>query len=126
MRLLLDTHVLLWWLADDDKLSATARDAIGDAATQIYVSAASAWELAIKAGLGKLTAPDDLTEQLTANSFTPLDISVIHALAVRHLPTHHRDPFDRLLVAQAQAEGLTLVTADKRMKPYDVSLLDAA
>lgn len=126
MRLLLDTHVLLWWLADDDKLSATARDAIGDAATQIYVSAASAWELAIKASLGKLTAPDDLTEQLTANSFTPLDISVIHALAVRHLPTHHRDPFDRLLVAQAQAEGLTLVTADKRMKPYDVSLLDAA
>jgi PIN domain nuclease of toxin-antitoxin system len=126
VRLLLDTHVLLWWLADDDKLSATARDAIGDAATQIYVSAASAWELAIKAGLGKLTAPDDLTEQLTANSFTPLDISVIHALAVRHLPTYHRDPFDRLLVAQAQAEGLTLVTADKRMKPYDVSLLDAA
>ena len=124
--MLLDTHVLLWWLADDARLSVDARAAIGDASAQVYVSAASAWEVAIKAGLGKLTAPDDLNEQLAANSFTPLDVSVVHALAVRHLPAHHRDPFDRLLVVQAQAEGLTLVTADKRMKPYDVPLLAAA
>ena len=119
-------HVLLWWLADDARLSVDARAAIGDASAQVYVSAASAWEVAIKAGLGKLTAPDDLNEQLAANSFTPLDVSVVHALAVRHLPAHHRDPFDRLLVVQAQAEGLTLVTADKQMKPYDVPLLAAA
>jgi PIN domain nuclease of toxin-antitoxin system len=126
VRLLLDTHALLWWLADDRRLQAGARKAIGDVGNEIYVSAASAWEIAIKAGLGKLSAPDDLPEQLTANSFTPLDVSVPHALAVRHLPDHHRDPFDQLLVAQAQLEGLTIITADERITLYNVPVLAGA
>lgn len=95
------------------------------AANDVYVSAATAWEVAIKAGLGKLSMPDDLGEQLTTNSLTPLPISVRHVLAVHHLPDHHRDRFDRLLVAQAQIEQLTLVTADERISQYDVAVLVA-
>lgn len=90
------------------------------AANDVYVSAATAWEVAIKAGLGKLSG-----EQLTTNSLTPLPISVRHVLAVHHLPDHHRDRFDRLLVAQAQIEQLTLVTADERISQYDVAVLVA-
>jgi PIN domain nuclease of toxin-antitoxin system len=125
VRLLLDTHTLLWWLADDPRLAEQARTAMGDPANDAFVSAASAWEIAIKAGLGKVSMPDDLVEQLAANSFTALPVQMTHALAVRHLPDHHRDPFDRLLVAQAQIEGLTLVTADRSIPRYDVAVLAA-
>lgn len=125
MRLLLDTHVLLWWLADDPRLDEAARRAIAEPANDTFASAASAWELAIKARLGKVSMPDDLGEQLAANSFTPLPVQMTHALAVRHLPDHHRDPFDRLLVAQAQLEGLTIVTADQAIPRYDVAVLAA-
>ena len=89
------------------------------------MSAASAWELAIKARLGKLSMPDDLGQQLLANSFVPMPVEVRHALAVRLLPDHHRDPFDRLLVAQAKTEGLTIVTADQSIPRYDVPVLAA-
>lgn len=125
MRLLLDTHTLLWWLADDPRLTGTARAAIAEPANDAFVSAASAWEIAIKARLGKVSMPDDLGEQLAANSLGPLPVHVEHALAARHLPDHHRDPFDRLLVAQAQIEGLTLVTADQTIGRYDVPVLAA-
>lgn len=126
MRLLLDTHALLWWLEDDARLAVSVRAGIADASNDVYVSAASAWELAIKARLGKVSMPDDLEEQLVANSFVPLAVEIRHALAVRNLPDHHRDPFDRLLVAQAQIEGLTLVTADESIPRYEVAVLAAA
>lgn len=125
MRLLLDTHALLWWLADDARLAEPARIAIADPMNDAFVSAASAWEIAIKVRLGKVTMPDDLAEQLAANSFTALPVQVPHALAVRRLPDHHRDPFDRLLVAQAQMERLTVVTADETIPRYDVAVLRA-
>ena len=92
----------------------------------MFVSAASAWELAIKRGLGKLTFPDPLEEHLRRDRFEPLAITVSHALRAGELPSHHDDPFDRMLVAQAQLEGLTLVTGDERIVRYDVAVLDAA
>ena len=124
MRLLLDTHALLWWLADRE-LGADARAAIEDPLNDVFVSAATAWEISIKRSLGKLRAPDDLTAQLAANAFTSLPISVDHALAAGSLPKHHDDPFDRMLIAQATMEELTLVTRDPRFAAYDVRLLAA-
>ena len=124
MRLLLDTHALLWWLADES-LPARTREAIADPVNLVAVSAASAWEISIKKALGKLAAPDDLADQLEAGGFEPLPISVAHAIAAGHLPRHHEDPFDRMLIAQALAEGLTIVTRDKRFDDYGVPLLAA-
>lgn len=124
MRLLLDTHALLWWLADEG-LAAQAREAIADPANLVVVSAASAWEISIKKALGKLNAPDDLEVQLEANRFDPLPIGMGHAIAAGQLPRHHEDPFDRMLIAQAFAEGLTIVTRDKRFEDYGVALLTA-
>lgn len=124
MRLLLDTHALLWWLADEG-LSAQARDAVADPANLVVVSAASAWEISIKKALGKLAAPDDLEHQVDAGGFSPLPISIAHAIAAGQLPRHHEDPFDRMLIAQAFAEGLTVVTRDKRFEDYGVALLPA-
>lgn len=129
MNLLLDTHVLLWWLADPDQLRAPARRAIADPRNSVYVSAASAWEIAVKVALGKLSVPPDtrhwLPEALRASHFTPLPITVEHALGVEQLPRHHADPFDRLLVSQVVAEHFTLVTADPQMEPYGVPLMRA-
>ena len=122
MRLLLDTHALLWWLADAG-LTDQARDAIADPANLIMVSAASAWEISIKKALGKLAAPDDLEQQVDAGGFSALPVSVAHAIAAGQLPRHHDDPFDRMLIAQAFAEGLTIVTHDKRFTDYDVAML---
>ena len=124
MRLLLDTHALLWWLADRE-LSGQARAAIAEPANDVVVSAATAWEISIKKALGKLRAPDDLASQLDANSFTPLAISVAHATAAGALPRHHDDPFDRMLIAQAALEELTVVTRDEHFAAYDVRLLGA-
>ena len=124
MNLLLDTHVLLWWLSDDPMLGAEARAVIANPDTQAFVSAATAWEISIKTTLGKLDAPDNLEDALAANGFSPLPITVEHALAAGRLPEHHRDPFDRMLIAQAQVEGLTLVTHDGAFGHYDVHLLD--
>lgn len=124
MRLLLDTHALLWWLADED-LTTQARDAIADPANLVVVSAASAWEISIKRALGKLAAPDDLEQQVQEGGFSPLPISIAHALAAGQLARHHEDPFDRMLIAQALAEGLTIVTRDKRFNDYGVPLLSA-
>lgn len=125
MRLLLDTHVLLWWLANDSALGEEAREGISAPGSSVYVSAASAWEISIKQALGKLDAPSDLVRQLGTHRFEPLPITVSHAYAAGALPRHHDDPFDRMLVAQAGAEGLTLVTRDPRIVLYGVSTLAA-
>jgi len=123
MKLLLDTCALLWWLSDDAQLGATARQAIARETNEVFVSAASAWEISIKKALGKLEAPADLAAALKRNYFLPLDITVSHALRAGQLPRHHEDPFDRMLIAQAQEERLTIVTHDPRFEPYKVQLL---
>jgi PIN domain nuclease of toxin-antitoxin system len=122
LNLLLDTHVLLWWLAASSRLSQAARDTIGEG-DLVYVSAASAWEIAIKASQGKLDFPGRLEEQLLQNEFRSLPVSIPHALAAADLPPHHRDPFDRMLIAQARLESLTLLTSDARLKAYDAPML---
>lgn len=125
MRLLLDTHVLLWWLAGDRRLTARIRKTISSLESEIFVSAASAWEIAIKKAIGKLQAPDDLADQLEPHGFEPLPISISHALTAGSLPRLHDDPFDRMLIAQARLEGLMIVTRDPRFAQYDVPTLAA-
>ena len=120
---LLDSHVILWLLTDDARLKAPLRATLVQAAPQVFVSAASIWELSIKHALGKLPIPDDLVQATLASGLTPLPITLAHALAAGALPPHHRDPFDRMLIAQTQAGGPTLVTHDARMRPYDVKVL---
>ena len=124
MRLLLDTHVLLWWLADDF-LSPPAQQALSDVHSAVFVSAASAWEISIKKKLGKLVAPDDLVNQLAANGFNALPILVADGLLAGALPSYHRDPFDRMIIAQAMRESLTVVTRDSIFRSYKISCLDA-
>ncbi|CAN5865761.1 type II toxin-antitoxin system VapC family toxin [soil metagenome] len=123
MPLLLDTHVLLWALTEDRRLRPEVRDQIADGRTRVLVSAASAWEITIKRALGKLRAPGDLSDQLAAARFEGLALTTEHALAVGDLPALHGDPFDRLLVAQARVEGLTLVTSDPQVQRYEVTVL---
>lgn len=125
-RLLVDTHVWLWWRALDSRLGSDARAAIENA-HEVRFSAASAWEIAIKLARGRLELPGnpDLAVELERDGFVPLPISLEHAVASAHLPPLHRDPFDRILVAQARIEGLTLVTADPMMSRYDVPILTA-
>ena len=125
VELLLDTHALLWWLADDPQLSADARTAIADPDSVVAVSAASAWEIAIKSAAGKLRAPAELEQQLQRERFVPLPIRLPHALRAGALPPHHADPFDRMLVAQAELEGLTLVTRDPALRSYGIETLAA-
>jgi len=124
VRLLLDTHVVLWWLADDDRLSPTARDAV-NVAQEVRLSAASVWEIAIKRALGRLEVPEDYLEAVDASDIGLLSITGQHAEAAGALPRHHVDPFDRMLVAQARTEDLTLVTADRRIADYGVPVLRA-
>jgi PIN domain nuclease of toxin-antitoxin system len=121
-RLLLDTHALLWWLADDPALSRRARDAIAEPANEPIVSAASVWEIAIKRSLGKLTAPEDLPKLISEQGFGWLAVEAAHAWHVRELPAHHRDPFDRILIAQALVERLPIVTNDARFDCYGIAL----
>ncbi len=123
MNLLLDTHVLLWWLADDPALPVAARAAIANPDTRVLVSAASVWEISIKQAAGHLDAPDDLIDAIEHNDFDTLPITASHALAAGKLAPHHPDPFDRMLIAQAELDRLTLVTVDRRFADYDVELL---
>lgn len=120
MNLLLDTHVVLWWLANNPKLSKQAYEAISTNTNTIYVSAASAWEIAIKKALGKLIAPDNFKEAIGESGFKPLMITFDHAAFAGNLPRHHDDPFDRMLIAQAKLENLILVTHDGHTKKYEV------
>lgn len=124
MRLLLDTHVVLWWLGGE-RIRPKALEAIAAADSDVWVSAASVWEMTIKSGLGKLAMPDDLSEQLARHGFEVLPVGLQHALAVGVLPPHHADPFDRLLVAQAQVEDLTIITRDRNIRRYAVASLPA-
>ena len=127
MRALLDTQAFLWWITDSALLSAHAREVIADSGSELFFSAASAWEIAIKAQRGRLQLPDRpgrfIPEQLSLNAFDPLPVELSHALQVYHLPDHHRDPFDRLLVAQSQLEDLPILTADPRFSKYDVQVI---
>lgn len=124
-RLLLDTHVFLWWLADAPDLAEAARRAIGDERNAVYVSAATGWEIAIKRAAGKLRAPENLDALVEEGGFTHLPITFFHGEQAGALPMHHRDPFDRMLVAQAQAEGLVIVTRDKHIPMYGIRTLAA-
>ncbi len=125
MNLLLDTHVFLWWLSDHKRLSKEAYAAIHHSDNVIFVSAATALEIAIKQSLGKLEFSNEIEKILILNDFQALPISMTHALHVGKLPYHHSDPFDRLLIAQAQIEKLTLVTHDQKQILYDVSVIKA-
>ncbi len=123
MKLLLDTHAALWWLSDDTRLGDTSAQLMTDASNQVLLSAAVVWEVAIKRSLGKLEAPADLAATLLGAGAQALPIGVDHAEAIGELPWHHRDPFDRLLVAQAQIERAVLVSDDDALAPYGVPML---
>jgi PIN domain nuclease of toxin-antitoxin system len=124
VRILLDTHALLWWLDGDARLSVPARKAIADKGTEVLVSAASVWEIATKHRLGKLPGAAevaaDVPSCLASQDFVPLDISVVHAQRAGALPGPHRDPFDRMLIAQAQAENLPLVSIEVVFDQYGI------
>lgn len=126
-RYLIDTHILLWLLAGSSRITQALHMTLADPRHTVYVSAASAWELAIKVNLGKLDVPPNLDHwlpaEIAAARLTPLPVQFAHALGVEQLPRHHTDPFDRLMIAQAQIENLTLVSADRIFDAYDVRLL---
>jgi PIN domain nuclease of toxin-antitoxin system len=121
----LDTHTLLWWLADDPQLGRQARTLVKDARNTVMVSAASAWEISIKKAIGKLEAPEGLSNLIEDEGFESLPITFFHGERAGTLPLLHRDPFDRMLVAQAQAEGLDVITSDDRIQQYGVQTVDA-
>ena len=124
-RLLLDTHAFLWWLSDDPALGAEARQIMSEPRNQVLVSAASIWEISIKQAKGMLEAPAALEVLVEDEGFTKLPISLFHGQQAGKLPEIHRDPFDRMLIAQAQAEGLELVTADGIIPQYGVRVVSA-
>jgi PIN domain nuclease of toxin-antitoxin system len=123
-RLLLDTEALIWWDADDRRLGKRARAAIHQA-IDVHVSAASAWEIVIKQNLGKIETTREPGRAVAEAGFNALPVTFEHAAAVRELPPHHHDPFDRLIIAAAVVEGLTIVTSDERFTRYNVPLVDA-
>lgn len=121
MRLLLDTHVLLGWLTKDERLHPSVLKVI--AGGEVYVSAATVWEMAIKSSLGKLRIPTDLESQMSAADFRELPVTIAHAAIAAQLPLHHKDPFDRMLVAQAFQESLTLLTNDAMLAHYNARVM---
>lgn len=123
MKLLLDTHILIWSVLDHPALSTRHRMALASTEVEIFVSAVSVWEVAIKRALGKLAVPMEIFDQARLAGCQSLDITWDHSRAVETLPSHHTDPFDRMLIAQAAVEGLTLVTADRQFAAYQVDLL---
>ncbi len=125
MNLLLDTCTLLWCLSDDPSLDPNARKLVTDENNAVYVSAASIWEISIKQSLGKLKTPDNLLDSIATCRFELLPITPTHAAAVKDLPLHHRDPFDRMLVIQAKEDRMTLVTRDGFLEEYGVAVLRA-
>jgi PIN domain nuclease of toxin-antitoxin system len=125
VNLLLDTHTVLWWLSDDPTLSDAARSAIADPENTVFLSAVVVWEIRIKQGIGKLDLPEDFGEVLAQQHFPELSVTVKHADTIAALPAIHRDPFDRLLVAQAVVERMTIVTRDSFIAEYDIDIIVA-
>jgi PIN domain nuclease of toxin-antitoxin system len=129
MKALLDTHVFLWWIDDDSRLSASAKTIIENSENQLFFSAASAWEIAIKTQLGKMRLPSNsnldkfIATHLSLNGFEPLPISLSHALHTASFPSLHKDPFDRILIAQSRLEGLPLLTGDALITQYSVETI---
>jgi PIN domain nuclease of toxin-antitoxin system len=127
MKILLDTHTFLWWITDDQKLSGRAREIISDGSNELFLSAATGWEIAIKVQIGRLKLPEEpirfILEQMRINAIQSLPIQMNHALHVSTLPQHHRDPFDRLLIAQAQLEGLPVLSSDHQLANYQVEVI---
>lgn len=127
MKVLVDSHVLLWWLLNDPHLSTTAKTLIADSETEVIISAVTGYELTLKASAGRLTLPGNIEQfvpsRIATEGFTSLPISVGHAARAGTLPLIHRDPFDRLLVAQAQMEGISILTADPAIGQYDVEVI---
>jgi len=127
MKALLDTHTFLWWITDDPQLSPRVREIISSGENELFLSSASGWEMAIKVRLGRLQLPDGLErfipEQMALNAIRSLPVQMSHALHVQELPAHHRDPFDHLLIAQAQLENLPILTADPQVARYPVKTI---
>lgn len=127
MKLLLDTHAFLWWVSDDDRLSRRARRALTDEGNEAFFSVVSAWEIVVKTGLGKLRLPETpekfLLKELERNPFAPLPLHLRHVLRLATLPNLHRDPFDRLLVAQALIEELSIVSGDEQVRRYPAKVV---
>jgi len=127
MKIILDTHTFLWWITDDQRLSPHAHEIMEDGKNELLFSAVSAWEMAIKIQLGRLSLPGEpevyIPDQLRQNAMHVLPIQVAHALQVANLPRHHRDPFDRLLVAQAQVEAVPILSADPNIGKYEVEVI---
>ena len=124
-RLLLDTHAFVWWVSDVARLTDAARAAIADPKNEVFVSAVTGWEIAVKKAKGRMRAPDNMAAMVDEKGFAHLPLTYHHAEQAAHLPMHHRDPFDRFLVAQAQAEGLILVTRDGNIPLYRVRTIPA-
>ena len=125
MRLLLDTHVFVWWYTGDERLSRRAQEAIADPANEVLASAVIVWEIAVKRALGRMRFDGSVERAVAGEAFLPLPVTLRHAELVGTLPHHHGDPFDRLLLAQAQAESMTLVTQDAQLRAYEgVALLE--
>jgi PIN domain nuclease of toxin-antitoxin system len=126
MQLLIDTHVFLWMQSDPGRFGSTTRSLIEGQGTTLFLSAASSWEIAIKYAIGRLSLPEPpsayVPSRMSASAVTGLPIEHAHALAVENLDLHHRDPFDRMLVAQAKTDGLTILTADRKLEPYPVDI----
>jgi PIN domain nuclease of toxin-antitoxin system len=125
VKLLLDTHALLWWLSDDPQLGPVARAAIAEPEQEVLVSVVSLWEARIKQSLGKLELPETFRADIAEQGFRELAVLGEHTDELVRLPNYHRDPFDRLLIAQARGAGMTLVTADENIARYDVSQMNA-
>jgi len=127
MKVLLDTHTFLWWITDDPKLSLRVRGIISDGENEIFISAATGWEIVIKSQIGRLKLPDEprrfILEQLRINGMKSLPIEMRHALHISTLPTYHQDPFDRILIAQAQMEDLPVLSADPEIAKYQVTII---
>ncbi len=127
MRYLLDTHTFLWWNMDDAQLSSIAKNLIADGNNEIFLSAASAWEIAIKTARGRLDLPEDptryISNRLSLHGFQALPVQIHHAVQVYKLPLHHADPFDRLLIAQSQIESMPLISVDSEIRKYEVEVV---
>lgn len=125
MRYLLDTHIFIWWMEKNSRLSKDIFSLLNNSQNQIFLSVASVWELVIKKAKKKLKIPKDVEGGIKASGFTPLNIEMLHILGIDKLPMYHNDPFDRIIISQAKVEHLTLITADEKILKYDLSLLKA-